>query len=120
MVGIDTVDDYVGYAHVANTSRFKTLPSQWTTEENPHFCYWAYYIWANLYTLNHLRKSRGLNTFAFRPHVSDAGTPEHLMSAYLLAHGVSKGAKLKKAPMLQYLFYLKQIGVAMSPLSDNK
>ena len=25
-----------------------------------------------------------------------------------------------QAPVLQYLYYLKQIGIAMSPLSNNK
>lgn len=27
-------------------------PSQWTNEFNPAFSYYAYYVYANLYTLN--------------------------------------------------------------------
>jgi AMP deaminase len=58
-------------------------------------------------------------TFVFRPHCGEAGDPEHLASAYLLAHSISHGILLRKVPALQYLFYLKQIGLAMSPLSNN-
>jgi len=114
------VDDESIYEKNAHSSNFKIPPNQWTYPENPHYCYWAYYVWANIYTLNHLRKIRGLNSFAFRPHCGEAGSPEHLMAAYLLADGINHGIKLEKAPVLQYLFYLKQIGIAMSPLSNNK
>ena len=58
-------------------------------------------------------------TFVFRPHCGEAGDPEHLASAYLTAHSISHGILLRKVPALQYLFYLKQIGLAMSPLSNN-
>ncbi|CEM01049.1 unnamed protein product [Vitrella brassicaformis CCMP3155] len=37
----------------------------------------------------------------------------------LIAFSVLIQAHLKKSPVLQYLFYLKQIGLAMSPLSNN-
>lgn len=120
VVGFDCVDDETGYHETSSAKIFKILPSQWNIEENPHWCYWLYYIWANIYALNNLRKSRGLNTFAFRPHVSETATPEYLMSSYLLAHGISRGGRLRKSPLLQYLFYLKQIGISMSPLSENK
>jgi len=120
VVGFDALDDETGYHETTNAKIFRILPSQFDREHNPHFCYWLYYIWANLYALNHLRKMRGLNTFAFRPHVSETATAEYLMSAYLLAHGISRGGRLRKSPLLQYLFYLKQIGISMSPLSENK
>jgi AMP deaminase len=95
-------------------------PKDWNVEENPHYCYWAYYLWANLFTLNRLRKERGLNTFLYRPHSGEAGNADHLMSSFLLADSINHGIMLSKAPVLQYLFYLKQIGLAMSPLSNNK
>jgi len=41
-------------------------PEAWDVEENPPYAYWLYYMWANLYTLNRLRESRGLNTFSLR------------------------------------------------------
>ncbi len=37
------------------------------------------------------------------------------MTSYGIAHGIL----LRKAPVMEYLYYLSQIGVAMSPLSNN-
>ena len=47
-------------------------PREWNLKHNPAYSYYAYYVYANLYTLNKLREARGLNTIAFRPH---AGVP---------------------------------------------
>ncbi|ETO29565.1 hypothetical protein RFI_07557 [Reticulomyxa filosa] len=120
---------------------------------------YQYYLWANVVKLNKLREERGMNTFAFRPHSGEAGSIDHLASAYLLgtcffffikkiflrqtyriniifismldrergeykqnktkAHSVSHGILLKRSPVLQYLYYLDQIGVSVSPLSNN-
>jgi AMP deaminase len=33
---------------------------------------------------------------------------------------VNHGILLRKAPALHYLYYLSQVGIAMSPLSNNK
>ena len=60
-----------------------------------------------------------LDTFVLRPHAGEAGDTDHLTSAYLTSHSISHGILLRKVPALQYLFYLKQIGIAMSPLSNN-
>lgn len=62
---------------------------------------------------------RGLNTFVFRPHCGEAGAVQHLVCGYLLAENISHGLLLRKVPVLQYLFYLAQIGIAMSPLSNK-
>ncbi len=59
------------------------------------------------------------DTFVLRPHCGEAGDPDHLSSAFLTSHSISHGILLRKVPALQYLFYLKQIGLAMSPLSNN-
>ena len=32
------------------------------------FAYYAFFMYANLFTLNKMREARGLNTFSFRPH----------------------------------------------------
>lgn len=61
----------------------------------------------------------GPDTFVLRPHCGEAGDPDHLASAFLTSHSISHGILLRKVPALQYLFYLKQIGLAMSPLSNN-
>ena len=43
-------------------------PAEWNLKHNPAYSYYAYYVYANLFTLNKLREARGLNTIAFRPH----------------------------------------------------
>ena len=50
-----------------------TPPSEYTKKENPPYSYWCYHIYANLYALNRLRESRGLNTFLFKPHCGESG-----------------------------------------------
>jgi AMP deaminase len=97
----------------------------------------VYYMYANIASLNNWRRIRGFSTsktcthpiifwtasstdtFVFRPHCGEAGDTDHLTSAFLTAHSISHGILLRKVPALQYLFYLKQIGIAMSPLSNN-
>ena len=43
-------------------------PREWDLKHNPAYAYYAFYTYANLWTLNKLREARGLNTFALRPH----------------------------------------------------
>ena len=93
-------------------------PKEWT-HENPPYSYYAYYIYANLYVLNKFRELRGLNTFTFRPHAGEAGDIDHLVSAMMLCDNISHGINLRKSPCLQYMYYLAQIGLCMSPLSNN-
>lgn len=62
---------------------------------------------------------RGLNTFVLRPHCGEAGPVQHLVCGYMLSENISHGLLLRKVPVLQYLYYLAQIGIAMSPLSNN-
>ena len=93
-------------------------------------------MYANMTSLNHWRRLRGFSTshfiffprgdlipgadtFVFRPHCGEAGDTDHLTAAFLTSHSISHGILLRKVPALQYLFYLKQIGLAMSPLSNN-
>ena len=56
------------------------------------------------------------DTFWLRPHAGEAGDTDHLTSAFLTSHSISHGILLRKVPALQYLFYLKQIGVRLSLL----
>jgi AMP deaminase len=42
-----------------------------------------------------------------------------LATSFLLAKSIAHGLLLRKAPVLQYLYYLTQLGVSMSPLSNN-
>ncbi|XP_048463301.1 AMP deaminase 3 [Rhincodon typus] len=118
VTGFDSVDDES--KHSAHMFSVKSpTPGQWTREQNPPYSYYLYYMYANIMVLNNLRKERGLSTFQFRPHCGEAGSITHLVSAFLTADNISHGLNLKKSPVLQYLYYLAQIPIAMSPLSNN-
>mmetsp|Transcript_62035 Transcript_62035/g.134577 ORF Transcript_62035/g.134577 Transcript_62035/m.134577 type:complete len:713 (-) Transcript_62035:37-2175(-) len=120
--GFDTVDDESKSENpVSRTFSSKELaPREWNIADNPSYKYYSYYIHANLSMLNRLRARRGLNQFSYRPHAGEAGEVHHLDTAFLLADGINHGINLRKAPVLQYLFYLARIGVAMSPCSNNQ
>ncbi|GLB38642.1 putative metallo-dependent hydrolases superfamily, adenosine and AMP deaminases family protein [Lyophyllum shimeji] len=117
VVGFDTVDD----ESKVERRIYKKFPYPrlWNTEQSPPYSYWIYYTFANMASLNNWRRLRGFNTFVFRPHCGEAGDTDHLTSAFLTSQSISHGILLRKVPALQYLFYLKQIGIAMSPLSNN-
>jgi hypothetical protein len=44
---------------------------------------------------------------------------DHLAATFLLAENIAHGINLRKSPALQYLYYVAQIGLCMSPLSNN-
>ncbi|KAI9171896.1 Actin cytoskeleton-regulatory complex protein sla1 [Paramyrothecium foliicola] len=92
VIGFDSVDD----ESKVERRLFKKfpVPKVWDTNQNPPYSYWIYYLFANMASLNHWRRKRGFNT-------------------------ISHGLLLRKVPLLQYIFYLDQIGIAMSPLSNN-
>ncbi|KIJ64424.1 hypothetical protein HYDPIDRAFT_89984 [Hydnomerulius pinastri MD-312] len=117
VIGFDSVDDE-SKAERRFHRKFP-FPRLWDAEQNPPFSYWIYYMYANIASLNHWRQARGFNTFVFRPHAGEAGDTDHLTAAFLTSHSISHGILLRKVPALQYLFYLRQIGLAMSPLSNN-
>ncbi len=41
------------------------------------------------------------------------------MASFLLCENIAHGINLRKSPCVQYLYYLAQIGLCMSPLSNN-
>lgn len=118
VVGFDTVDD-----ESVPLPRVDLLtlppPPQWRSATAMPYAYFTFYIYANLWVLNAFREQRGLNQFRFRPHAGEAGEVDHLAVTLLLAHGINHGINLKRAPVLQYLYYLCQVGLAVSPLSNN-
>ena len=117
VIGFDSVDDE------SKTERrlFRKFPTpkEWNTKQNPPYSYWIYHLFANMTSLNAFRQRRRFNTFLLRPHCGEAGDTDHLSSAILCCHSISHGITLRKVPLLQYVFYLDQIGIAMSPLSNN-
>eukprot|EP01012_Entosiphon_sulcatum_P012156 TRINITY_DN17591_c0_g1_i1.p1 TRINITY_DN17591_c0_g1~~TRINITY_DN17591_c0_g1_i1.p1 ORF type:complete len:1308 (+),score=190.02 TRINITY_DN17591_c0_g1_i1:456-4379(+) len=94
-------------------------PQDWSTEENPPYSYWLYYLWANITALNRYRSERGRSTLLFRPHCGESGHINHLLTGFLLAHAINHGINMRHNPAIEYLYYLAQIGVAVSPLSNT-
>ena len=66
VVGFDMVDDESKPER--RPAKHMKTPEEWDLKHNPAYGYYAFYTYANLYTLNKLREARGLNTFALRPH----------------------------------------------------
>lgn len=94
-------------------------PWEWTHCENPPYNYYMYHLYANVRTLNEFRAARGFTTFDFRPHCGESGSDEHMLGCFLCANAIGHGINLKNDPSLQYLYYLTQIGLHVSPLSNN-
>jgi AMP deaminase len=117
VVGLDSVDD-----ESAPPSKLPLAdcppPQRWTSSDNPPYSYWQYYLQSNLSVLNRLREERGLNTLSYRPHSGEAGPVDNIACSFLLANGINHGLKLKESPVLQYLYYVTQLPIAMSPLSN--
>uniref|UniRef100_A0A8C7U090 AMP deaminase n=1 Tax=Oncorhynchus mykiss TaxID=8022 RepID=A0A8C7U090_ONCMY len=118
VTGFDSVDDESKHSgHMFCTKSPK--PEEWNIVKNPSYTYYIYYMYANITMINQLRKARGMNTFQFRPHCGEAGAVTHLLASFMTADNISHGLNLKKSPVLQYLYFLAQIPIAMSPLSNN-
>ena len=117
--GFDCVDDESKYDPLMFDETLTVSPQDYKKKANPPYSYWSYYLYANIFALNRLRESRGLNTFTFKPHCGEAGQRHHLATSYLLADSVNHGIKLQDEPTLQYLYYLSQIGLALCPLSND-
>ncbi|EAN80520.1 AMP deaminase, putative [Trypanosoma equiperdum] len=113
--GMDCVDDETKI-DLPLTCKY---PHDWNSELNPPYNMYLYYYWANITTLNQFRASRGLSTFAFRPQCGELGDIEHLIGGFLLADGINHGVTLRNNPVLEYMYYITQVGVAMSPLSNT-
>jgi AMP deaminase len=115
IVGFDSVDDEGAAEEACNCQR----PHLWTTPKNPAYWWQLYFLWANLEVLNSLRRARGLNTIAFRPHAGETGNPMNLACTYMLCESIAHGINLDMQVSLQYLYYLDQVGLSTSPLSNN-
>mmetsp|Transcript_14427 Transcript_14427/g.31273 ORF Transcript_14427/g.31273 Transcript_14427/m.31273 type:complete len:778 (-) Transcript_14427:251-2584(-) len=115
IVGFDSVDDEGSMEAPLSCCQ----PASWKKEDNPAYCWQLYFFWANMEILNKVRASRGLNTFAFRPHAGETGETMHLAATYMLCRSINHGINLDKQVSLQYLYYLDQVGLSISPLSNN-
>jgi AMP deaminase len=115
IVAFDSVDDESALEEPCGCQK----PHEWRTNKNPAYGWQLYFLWANLEVLNRLRQARGLNTIAFRPHAGETGDPMHLAASYMLCQSINHGILLDMQVSLQYLYYLDQIGLSISPLSNN-
>ena len=115
IVAFDSVDDEGQAEAVCCSAR----PSEWSENTNPAFSWQFYHLWANIEVLNNLRRSKGLNTFSFRPHTGETGDVMHLAASYMLSESVAHGITLNEQVSLQYLYYLDQIGISCAILSNN-
>lgn len=115
IVGMDSVDDEGAPEEPCGCQR----PHMWTSPKNPAYWWQLYFLWANLEVLNSLRRARGLNTIAFRPHAGETGNPLNLACAYMTSESIAHGINLDQQVSLQYLYYLDQVGLSCSPLSNN-
>uniref|UniRef100_A0A1I8F8E9 A_deaminase domain-containing protein n=1 Tax=Macrostomum lignano TaxID=282301 RepID=A0A1I8F8E9_9PLAT len=98
-------------------------PADWTdADRNPPYAYYyLYYMYANLVPLNALRKARGIQPITLRPHCGEAGPVHHLATAFLLAVIILITALLlRKAPVLQYLYYLAQLAALCVTLKHRR
>ena len=48
------------------------------------------------YQCNDACRQRGLNTLVLRPHGGEAGSPQHLVTCFLVAENISHGLLLRK------------------------
>ena len=87
---------------------------------NPSYSAYHLWFWANLRAVNRLRAANGLNALELRPHCGEAGPVHHLATAWLFADGISHGINLEHQPLLQYCYYLAQVGVSVSPISNAR
>jgi AMP deaminase len=125
VVGFDSVDDESLPEWKLHNTPKSSIPKPLFFDSGHTvipYNYYLYYMWANISVLNRLRMSvprRGYREFSFRPHAGEAGLVDHLAGAFLLSDGLSHGIVAKSSPSMQMLLYLSQIGVAMSPMSNN-
>jgi len=133
IVGFDCVDDesvpdpltvrrsqLYGAAAVPDDHEDPLRPALWNIGENPPYSYYCYYLYANLRRFNDAAAALGRPWhLSFRPHAGEAGEAHHLATSFLLADSINHGINLWHTPVLQYLYYIAQIGISVSPISNN-
>lgn len=119
IVAWDSVDDESVVSKYTMEGGELPTPNNYDSLNNPPYSYYAYYMYANIRSLNEFLIARNVRPLAFRPHCGEVGNISHLAAMFLLADGINHGINLRKSPVLMYLYYLKQIGLAVSPLSNN-
>lgn len=66
MVGFDSVDDESRVSKFTMEGGDLPTPEKWTSDCNPPYSYWLYYMYSNIRALNLFLEARGLRTLSFR------------------------------------------------------
>ena len=97
-------------------SKHMRTPEEWDVTHNPAFSYYSYYIYANLYTLNKLRESKGLNTISFEAGTRARRATSTISRRRFCSPGTSRtGSTCASRPCCSTSFTSTQIGLNMSP-----
>lgn len=114
IVGFDSVDD-----ENQQDSLFETN----TLIDDP--CY-STYLWHMRQQMNRFKLAQNkaitktpTHVCTLRPHCGESGPIHHLYTAFLLADSINHGIQLIHCPVMMYAFYLTQIGISVSPLSND-
>ena len=102
-----------------NSTNDLLAASEYTRKDNPPYAYYLFYFWSNLQALNNLRAARKMRVLTLRLHCGEAGPVHHLATAFLFAYNINHGINLAKEPTLKNLYYLAQIGLSVSPISNK-
>lgn len=108
ITGFDVVDDEFDED---NLEILTHPPQEFVEAENPTYEYFCYHIWQNVAKINQMRLKNNQNSFKFRPHSGETGPLSHLACSFLLSQNINHGTMLMDSPVLEYLYYLAQIGV---------
>lgn len=116
--GFDSVDDEFKFEnYVFNLESF--LFEVWVEEDNLFYVYYLYYIFVNMVMLNYLCRQRGFYMFVLRLYCGEVGFIYYLVLVFMLVENIFYGFFLCKVFVLQYLYYLVQIGIVMFLFSNN-
>ncbi|XP_015284780.1 PREDICTED: AMP deaminase 1 [Gekko japonicus] len=120
ITGFDSVDDESKHSgHMFSTKSPK--PEEWNYEKNPSYTYYVYYMYANILVLNHLRRKGGSRNCFCSPSFCLPPRPSLPLGRWkrFCLHCPKLLCFPSQSPVLQYLYFLAQIPIAMSPLSNN-
>uniref|UniRef100_A0A8C2JE94 AMP deaminase n=1 Tax=Cyprinus carpio TaxID=7962 RepID=A0A8C2JE94_CYPCA len=124
VTGFDSVDDESKHSDHMFSYKSPKL-EHWTTDDNPPYSNYLFHMYANIMVLNNLRKCDMVVNFHFRRKCpgKKAKSDQRLWSYDQTEQAIKHKTCVCvffKSPVLQYLYYLVQVAIAMSPLSNNK
>ena len=87
----------------------------------PPLDYIEFYFYANLAVVNELRVAVGMERVPFLPYTSrkQRGAAAQMAVAFLLGDQITNAMAFTNQPVLQYLFFLAQINVSCSPITER-